>query len=120
MAELGMLFSVLSLISLLGPLCLCPSLCLLARAAGVHQPHSSDHRPRRRFCMGSNKVLRVALGGDAATEYRTNLAQLAERVRGSTGLFFTKLPRDQASYLAVAQLVFTELEYGGGRYDGSS
>lgn len=47
--------------------------------------------------MGSNKVLRVALGGDAATEYRTNLAQLAERVRGSTGLFFTKLPREQAS-----------------------
>lgn len=47
--------------------------------------------------MGSNKVLRVALGVDAATEYRTNLAQLAERVRGSTGLFFTKLPREQAS-----------------------
>lgn len=56
--------------------------------------------------MGSNKVLRVALGGDAATEYRTNLSQLAERVRGSTGLFFTKLPREQVSQLRWACMVW--------------
>ena len=45
--------------------------------------------------MGSNKVLRVALGHDAADEYRTNLCQLAGRIRGSAGLFFTKLPRGE-------------------------
>lgn len=45
--------------------------------------------------MGSNKVLRVALGSDAATEYRTNLSELAERCRGCSGLFFTKLPREE-------------------------
>lgn len=49
-------------------------------------------RPSSRFCMGSNKVLRVALGTDAATEYRTNLAQLAAKVQGSVGLMFTNLP----------------------------
>lgn len=54
-----------------------------------------EHRGTSKFIMGANKVLRVALGNDAATEYRTGLAELAERVRGSTGLFFTKLPRPE-------------------------
>ncbi len=51
--------------------------------------------PRCRFSLGSNKVLRVALGHDAADEYRQNLAQLSERISGSVGLFFTRLPHDE-------------------------
>ena len=48
-----------------------------------------------RFCLGSNKVLRVALGHDEADEYRQNLARLSERISGSVGLFFTSLPHDE-------------------------
>lgn len=52
-------------------------------------------RPSSKFFLGSNKVLRVALGSDAADEYKTNLAQLAENIKGSSGLLFTKLPREE-------------------------
>ena len=45
--------------------------------------------------MGSIKVLRVALGAEPSDEHRTNLHQLSERMHGSMGLLFTKLPREQ-------------------------
>lgn len=54
--------------------------------------------------MGSNKVLRVALGHDAATEYKAGLADLAQRIRGSMGLLFTRLPR------AEVERIFEEFE----------
>ncbi len=46
-----------------------------------------------KFCLGSGKVLRVALGSDAADEYKTNLSQLSEHIKGSVGLLFTRLTR---------------------------
>jgi mRNA turnover protein 4 len=45
--------------------------------------------------MGSNKVLRVALGHDESDEYRKNLALLSENVSGSVGLFFTTLSHEE-------------------------
>jgi len=52
-----------------------------------------------RFCMGSNKVLQVALGRSGADEYGANLSKLSERIVGSVGLFFTKLPREEVGLL---------------------
>ena len=46
-----------------------------------------------RFCMGSNKVLQVALGRDASDEYKQNISELSNKIRGRIGLFFTKLPK---------------------------
>ena len=48
-----------------------------------------------RFCLGSNKVLRVALGHDDTDEYRPSLARLSDNISGSVGLFFTRLPHDE-------------------------
>lgn len=74
------------------------------------QPHLPPRGSRslpvfRRFCMGSNKVLRVALGHDAADEYRDNLSQLAERIRGATGLLFTSLPRERVQQVGSKRIV---------------
>ena len=49
--------------------------------------------------MGSIKVLRVALGNSPSEEHRPNLHELAERLHGSMGLLFTKLPREQVGWL---------------------
>ena len=48
-----------------------------------------------RFVMGSNKVLRVALGHGEEDEYKGGLSALADDISGSIGLFFTSLPQDQ-------------------------
>mmetsp|Transcript_11230 Transcript_11230/g.23432 ORF Transcript_11230/g.23432 Transcript_11230/m.23432 type:complete len:247 (-) Transcript_11230:421-1161(-) len=42
-----------------------------------------------RFFLGSNKVMRVALGRDEASEQRQGLAALGERLSGFAGLLFT-------------------------------
>lgn len=52
-----------------------------------------------RFSMGSNKVLKVALGKSESDEYLPGLHQLSERAAGSVGLFFTKLPRAEVEAL---------------------
>ena len=49
--------------------------------------------------MGSNKVLRVALGHAASDEYRPNLSALSERITGAAGLLFTRLPRAEVQQL---------------------
>ncbi|BDA45613.1 mRNA turnover protein 4 homolog [Coccomyxa sp. Obi] len=61
-----------------------------------------------RFCLASNKVLKVALGHDETDEYRKNLALLSEEITGSAGLFFTRLPHDQVLKLFEE---FEELDY---------
>ena len=48
-----------------------------------------------RFCMGSNKVLQVALGRSESDECQPNISQLAKRINGSVGLFFTGLPHSE-------------------------
>jgi len=48
-----------------------------------------------RFIMGSNKMLQVALGKSESDELRTNLSEIGARLKGHSGLFFTKLPREE-------------------------
>mmetsp|Transcript_2074 Transcript_2074/g.6137 ORF Transcript_2074/g.6137 Transcript_2074/m.6137 type:complete len:241 (+) Transcript_2074:294-1016(+) len=48
-----------------------------------------------RFCLGSNKVLKVALGKSETDEHKPNLHLMSERIKGSVGLFFTTMPRDK-------------------------
>ena len=45
--------------------------------------------------MGSNKVLQVALGREESDEYKQNISDLSNRIRGKIGLFFTKLPQEE-------------------------
>jgi len=42
--------------------------------------------------LGSNKVLKVAIGKSEAEEYKSNLHLLANDIRGNSALLFTKLP----------------------------
>lgn len=52
-------------------------------------------RGSSRFCMGSNKVLQVALGKSEADEAKQDLHRLSNRIRGATGLFFTTLKHEE-------------------------
>lgn len=45
------------------------------------------------FCLGSNKVLKVAIGKSEAEEYKAQLHLLANDIRGNSALLFTKLPQ---------------------------
>lgn len=52
-------------------------------------------RGSSKFCLGSNKVLKVALGPTPAEEYKTGLCQLTEDIEGNSGLLFSKLSREE-------------------------
>jgi mRNA turnover protein 4 len=43
--------------------------------------------------MGSNKVLKVALGKTERDEQKQNLHLVSDRIKGDVGLFFTTLPQ---------------------------
>ena len=53
--------------------------------------------------MGSNKVLRVALGHGAEDEYKKGLSALADDISGSIGLFFSGLSHNQVCHTASGQ-----------------
>ena len=40
-------------------------------------------------------MLQVALGKSESDELRTNLSEIGARLKGHSGLFFTKLPREE-------------------------
>uniref|UniRef100_UPI00358DE9AE mRNA turnover protein 4 homolog isoform X2 n=1 Tax=Myxine glutinosa TaxID=7769 RepID=UPI00358DE9AE len=48
-----------------------------------------------RFFLGKNKVMMVALGKDAASEYRKGLHKISRRLKGEVGLLFTNRTKDE-------------------------
>lgn len=71
----------------------------MTAACGVSfllRPFNRAHECR--FIMGSNKMLQVALGKSESDELRTNLHELGARLKGPSGLFFTKLPREEVGF----------------------
>ncbi|CAD7701615.1 unnamed protein product, partial [Ostreobium quekettii] len=57
----------------------------------------TELRNSTRFFIGRDSLLRFALGKTKAEEYRPNLHELSELLRGEVGLLFTKLTREQVS-----------------------
>ncbi|KDD73922.1 hypothetical protein H632_c1727p0 [Helicosporidium sp. ATCC 50920] len=53
-------------------------------------------REQGSFSLGSPKILRVAIGTDEASEFRTGTSAMAPLLRGSVGLFFTSLSVEEA------------------------
>ena len=60
------------------------------------------------FCLGSNKVLKVALGKSEAEEYRSNLHLLANDIGGNSALLFTRLPQADVERMVAS---FEVLDY---------
>lgn len=56
--------------------------------------HAALTLVRRRFFLGKNKVMRVALGRDDEDEYRDGLSQLGQALSGSVGLLFTNRSKE--------------------------
>ena len=50
-----------------------------------------------RFCFGSTKLMKVALGQAVSTEYQDGLAEVSKMLKGTVGLFFTSLSKAEAS-----------------------
>ncbi|WVR05208.1 hypothetical protein IAU60_002220 [Kwoniella sp. DSM 27419] len=55
----------------------------------------SQWRGTGRFFFGKGKVMAKALGTTPETEYQEGMAQLAKRLKGQCGLFFTSHPVDE-------------------------
>ena len=56
-------------------------------------------RSTTKFCLGSNKVLKVALGNSSAEEYKPNLSNLASDINGNCGLLFSTLSHTEIKSL---------------------
>ncbi|CAG9464469.1 unnamed protein product [Pedinophyceae sp. YPF-701] len=67
-----------------------------------------DLKDTSRFCMGSTKVLKVALGRTTAEEHRGGVSGLGPFLRGNVGLFFTNLDNDEAQ---AALVNFSHVDY---------
>lgn len=67
-----------------------------------------------RFVLGSTKLMQVALGKAEADEYKTNLHQLSQRLKGNVGLFFTKLSREEAARI-IDEFVHEDFARAGSR-----
>ncbi len=65
-------------------------------------------RASSRFCLGSNKVLQVALGHSAADECAPGISALSDRIVGSAGLLFTRLSRAEVEEVVAG---FEVLDY---------
>lgn len=74
-----------------------------------HMQNAADLKQTCRFCMGSNKVLQVALGRQESDEYKQNISELSNRIRGKIGLFFTKLPQSEVHHPHRIPILFASL-----------
>ena len=62
----------------------------------THMNEVRQHfRGRGRFYLGRNKLMQIALGRDAESEYRPGLAEMSATLVGTCGLFFTNEPLDK-------------------------
>ncbi|KXZ52184.1 hypothetical protein GPECTOR_10g814 [Gonium pectorale] len=59
------------------------------------KPLREDLKESSRFVLGSTALMQVALGKSEADEYKAGLSKLSEHVKGTVGLFFTKLSHEE-------------------------